>query len=209
MRPDDREFWNEFYRRSFIANPSPFAEFCQEHYLSQPRRIVEFGSGSGRDLHFFYENGHDITGFDTCAEAVAHVGCEWPDIDYRVGDFSQLGPLTGIEAVYSRWTMHAVDETSEQRAMSWASRTLADGGLMMIEARTINDHLYGVGKKVGKNAFYTDHYRRFIDPDGMAHSLRKLGFRALYQVESDGFSVYNGDNPVLLRIVAEKSHAVW
>ena len=35
---------------------------------------------------------------------------------------------------------------------------------IFIETRTIYDELYGVGRKMKKNEFFSDHYRRFIDP---------------------------------------------
>lgn len=201
----DTQHWNRYYKRHFIEEASPFAQFCQEDFLMEPKRMVEFGSGSGRDLRYLHHAGHRITGYDTSEEAVHHIQSAYPDLDIVLADFSSLDAIPGLEAVYSRWTMHSIDEEAAACALRWCGTHLLDAGMLLIEVRTINDHLYGEGEPAGRHAFVTDHYRRFIVPEEMRERLEQLNFKVLYFEEGQGFSVYKGEDPVLLRVVAEKT----
>jgi len=46
--------------------------------------------------------------------------------------------------------------------MKWAYNSLAELGKFCIEVRSIHDEFCGEGEEVEKDAFVTDHYRRFI-----------------------------------------------
>lgn len=201
---DDTKYWNNYYQQDFIREASPFARFCQDNFIEQPLRIVEFGSGSGRDLRFLHHSGNQITGYDTSQEAVANIRLAYPDLDIVLGDFTRLDLCEELGAVYSRWTIHSVDEESAERALSWCAGNIIERGILMIEVRTINDHLYGEGKLVGRNAYITDHYRRFVVPDELQRQLEELGFEICYFEEAQGFSVYKDDDPVLLRVMAKR-----
>ena len=201
---DDTEYWNNYYQQDFIKEASPFAKFCQDNHLKHPLRMIEFGSGSGRDLRFLHHSGNQITGYDTSTKAVANIKSAYPDLDIVLGDFTQLASCNNLDGVYSRWTLHSIDEAAADRALSWCAENIANEGLLMIEVRTINDHLYDEGIPAGRNAFITDHYRRFIVPDELKAQLESLGFRIVFFEEGQGFSVYKDNDPVLLRIIARK-----
>ena len=201
---DDTKYWNSYYKKAFIEEASPFAIFCHQNIFDRPLRIVEFGSGSGRDLRYLHHAGHHITGFDTSEEAVSHIRTSFPDLHIERADFTVLEPMGEIEAVYSRWTLHSVDDESAGRALTWCAENLSPSGLLLIEVRTVNDHLFGSGEPAGRNAFMTDHYRRFIVPEELEQELEGLGFDIVHFEEGQGFSVYKGDDPVLLRVVARR-----
>ena len=201
---DDSTYWDAYYQEDFIKEASPFAIFCQENFLEKPLSIIEFGSGSGRDLRFLHHSGNRITGYDTSTKAVANIKSAYPDLDIVLGDFTQLASCGDLDAVYSRWTLHSIDKESADRALSWCAANIDNGGMLMIEVRTINDHLYGEGTPAGPNAFITDHYRRFVVPDELKEQLQGLGFEIVFFEEGQGFSVYKDDDPVLLRIMARK-----
>ncbi|MFP6872836.1 MAG: class I SAM-dependent methyltransferase [Verrucomicrobiales bacterium] len=201
---NDTQYWDNYYRQDFINEASPFAGFCQENFLKQPLKIVEFGSGSGRDLRFLHHSGNQVTGYDTSTEAVAYIKSAYPDLNIVLGDFTRLDLHERLDAVYSRWTLHSIDEESADRALSWCAENIVEGGILMIEVRTINDHLYGEGKPAGRNAYITDHYRRFVVPDGLKGQLEELGFEICFFEEGQGFSVYKDDDPVLLRVMAKR-----
>ena len=60
-----------------------------------------------------------------------------------------------------------------------------------------------MGKKIGKNEFVTDHYRRFIDKKDLIKKLQK-NFKIIYSKESKGFSKFKKEDPCLRRIIAIK-----
>lgn len=204
MAINDKKYWDQFYQDNLIEKPSPFAQFCQENYLTKKYRLLELGSGSGRDLCFFHTVGHQVTGYDTSTEAVNMVTAANPGLDYQNGDFTALTHIESIEAIYSRWTIHSIDDEAAERVLDWVSCELEEGGLFLVEARTVNDGLFGEGTPVGRNAFVTDHYRRFLVVDEFRKEIVDRGFEIIFEKESNGFSVYKGDDPVLLRLVARK-----
>ena len=62
---DDREYWDDFYEgQHAVGYPSPFAEFCESHFLDDTSLILELGSGNGRDAFYFYDRGHQVVAFD-------------------------------------------------------------------------------------------------------------------------------------------------
>ena len=74
-----------------------------------------------------------------------------------------------------------------------------------LDVRTINDHIYGKGELVEKNAYiYNGHYRRFIDPEELMQKVAKIGFNIISSQEQAGFSKTETDDPVLLRLILKK-----
>lgn len=73
---------------------------------------------------------------------------------------------------------------------------------IFIETRTIYDELYGVGKKMKKNEFFSDHYRRFIDPKEIKIKLSKH-FKIIYIKCKKNFAKHKNENPKVLRIVCK------
>jgi len=74
---------------------------------------------------------------------------------------------------------------------------------LFIETRTTDDELFGVGKKIGKNEYFSDHYRRFIIPGNLKKLLKKK-FKIIVFKQSKNFARYRNYKPNILRIVAKK-----
>lgn len=114
--------------------------------------------------------------------------------------FSELtAPTGGKIVVYSRFSLHSVDEPTQTYILDEFVR-LNQARILAVEARTILDPLYGVGIKVSRNAFETDHYRRFIDPrDFLDFSMNQADIQ--YFALSDGVAVTETENPVVMRTI--------
>ena len=78
-----------------------------------------------------------------------------------------------------------------------------EDSLFCIEVRSTKDELFGKGKKLEKNAFYTDHYRRFIDINEFKEKIKNK-FKIIYIEESNNFSKVGDNNPVLIRAILGK-----
>ena len=109
-----------------------------------------------------------------------------------------------LDAVYSRFSLHAVDEEGAGRAIRWAYKNLSHGGLFLLEVRSVKDDLYGQGEEVGKDAFVCGHYRRFIRNEELVAELKSNGFEIEENIESKGLAIHGNTNPVIIRIVARK-----
>lgn len=208
---DQVEYWDTYYaRHQAVGFPSPFAVFCAESILDDRSRILELGSGNGRDSFYFSSKSHDVIAIDRSASGVALSRQHADEVRYPgttkfiEADFTRLDAdeFGEIDAVYSRFTLHSVDATSERRVVDFAWNALSPGGRFLVEARTINDPLYGQGTKIGRHEYFTDHYRRHIDAEEFVAAVQNRGFRLEFFHESNGLAVFKDEDPVVLRLVA-------
>lgn len=201
----DKNFWEAFYEnKRGTLNPSPFAIFLLENYTIKGS-MVELGCGNGRDSLFFAQQNIDILGIDQCKNIVSKLnGLAVTNATFKADDFTNLNNLGSFDTVYSRFTLHSVHKEQASNTMKWAFNSLNNGGMFCIEVRSIHDEFCGEGEKVEKDAFVTDHYRRFIRLDEIVKELQEIGFDIDYQIEATGLAKYKDEDPSVIRVIASK-----
>lgn len=206
----DEMYWKNYYQEIIksgeLSEPSTFAKFCIDFInLKNIKTMLDMGCGNGRDTKFFNSLGFDVYGVDLAVhEDMQILGSQGPKYysgDFVNFDYASLGP---IDFFYSRFTLHAISLEEELIVIQRVYDLLPIGGVFAIEARTVNDPLFGQGVNCGLNIFMTDHKRRFIVADHLVEKLKNTGFEILYFTESNNLSIYKGDNPVLVRIIVKK-----
>jgi SAM-dependent methyltransferase len=208
LHPD---FWENHYKKFGVTEPSSFAKFCADRWINPIDIVVEIGCGNGRDGEFLATRCAKYYAIDSSASAIRSFSDRVSLSDYKsifnffCGDvldfkFSELtAPTGGKIVVYSRFSLHSVDEATENYILHEFAQ-LSQERILAVEARTILDPLYGVGIKVSRNAFETDHYRRFIDPrDFLDFSMDQAEIQ--YFALSDGVAVTETENPVVMRAI--------
>ena len=123
------------------------------------------------------------------------------------GDFviNSIYDTNKFDVVYSRFSMHAIDEEQETILLSNVFKCLKNEGILAIEVRSIHDELYGKGCCVGRNSYvFENHYRRFIDINELISKLIESGFDIQYAEENVDFAPFKNSNPKIIRIVARK-----
>jgi hypothetical protein len=78
------------------------------------------------------------------------------------------------------------------------------GARLYIECRSINDPLARKGEILSKTERIDGHYRRFIVLDELKERLSQASFKVVNAIESDGLSAHGNDNPVVIRLTAER-----
>lgn len=213
---DDSKYWNRFYAAAHhdIETPSTFAQLVAGR-VSTGAVLFELGCGNGRDALFFATQEMQVIACDTAAVAIETLSAR-PDLErfthrprFFVGDMAELGDLHRgeLDAVYSRFTLHAVSRADASAALAWASRSLRPGGRLFIEVRSVLSSLYGKGEPVtdDRDSFiHGGHRRRFVRKDELLAELGGLGFVARDVVESAGLAIYKDDDPVVIRVDAER-----
>jgi len=180
--------------------------------MPENARIVELGSGNGRDAFYFIENQHEVTAIDqsTAVLEIEHEKLSLTPIQERLtivqDDFVAMdySRFSTANVFYSRFTLHAIGLEEEQKVVTKVYDAMPQDGYFFIEARTINDPLCGQGEHMGGHVYKTDHCRRFIDSQFFLSHVMQLGFKLVYFIESIGLSVYNEEDPVLMRLVLKK-----
>jgi len=195
-----------------ISMHSGFAKFCLNNFFIKDNlNLIELGSGNGRDAIFFAHHQLNVVAIDQSYTVIdieknnlnneVKKYLHPKSLDFVNEDYSKYGD---IDIFYSRFTMHAISKKDEELLLPKLFNSLKGGGLLCIEARTVKDKLYGIGKDCGSNTFLTDHKRRFIESSIFLNEVLSLGFELLYFIEQDDLSVYKDDNPVLMRIILKK-----
>lgn len=209
----DKNYWNNFYKNNLITDQrSDFANFCAEQYNDTHGILIDVGCGNGRDTFFFSSKGISCIGIDQSKKITEDnqkkiENYQTKNISFLNSNFTNLKFDTIVDqaySIYSRFTLHAINyEEEEKFILNCKSQSFLN--YLFIEARSINDDLYGKGKNVGKHEFITTHYRRFIDPQDIKRKLTE-NFEIIFFDESKGYSKKNDeDDPCLIRIIAKKN----
>ena len=212
----DINYWNQFYTNNpDIHQPSDFAKFVFSFLKSKKitNNLFDLGCGNARDTVFFALNNIYSHGIDQSDSAIKldqnknnlDDFLTFSNHDFTLFNFDSFDFSCPIKkyCLYSRFTLHAINYKEEDTLLN----TIANQKnleWLFIEARTIRDKIYGEGECVGPHEFVTSHYRRFIDPDIFIQKINNIGFDLIEFSESDGYSNFNNDNPVLMRIIAKK-----
>tara|TARA_B100000787_G_C16038492_1_gene225917 strand:- start:3 stop:635 length:633 start_codon:yes stop_codon:yes gene_type:complete len=209
----DKDYWNKIYKgKSVINKPSDFAIFCQNNFFSKDQTLVDIGAGNCRDTLYFLSNKLNVHSIDQSLPKIKNLiinksielsihNCNFYKDDFVNFEYEKIKK---IDIYYSRWTLHAINLKDEVKLFENITKNFKKDNLFCIEARTTNDHLYGKGKLVEKNAFFSDHFRRFIDLNEFNKKVLKYGFKVLYLEESNNFSKTIADDPILFRAILSK-----
>lgn len=202
----EKEYWENYYKTH--RNGQPPTPFAQEvlKYLIKGKEIIELGSGNGRDSVYFEKQGLRVTGVDQCEEEIAYLNNKYAsnNLIFKADDFTRMKNGKEYDYVYSRFTLHAVDENAENRVLKWTHDSLKQGGYLFLELRSVNDELYHRGQKKKGNVSITDHYRRFAEQGKLEEKLKENNFEIIQSIESKGLAPYGNEDPIVIRIIAKK-----
>lgn len=207
----DKNYWEDFYKKHGAEKaPSPFAKYILEKgYVKKGSDLIELGCGNGRDSEFLSTQGLNVQAIDQCESEidVLQKNRLIEKTAYITGDFTELPDGDPVDAIYSRFTLHSIDQAGEDRVFAWAYHNLRKDGYLLIEARGKENELFGLGKKVyGEDDAYVyeEHYRRFPSLDVLKKKLERLGFTIVEAEEKSGFAPYKNTDYTFMRIAARK-----
>ena len=199
---------NEYYKKTDISEPSLFAQEIGD-MLIPAKNILELGCGNGRDSLYFLRLGLNVTAIDSSDGVIAQLKEKYEEnnIYFICDDFVSSSAIFSGEYdyVYSRFTLHAINEIQETEVLHNVYKVLKTNGLFFIEVRSVNDELYGKGEKVGENSYiFNGHFRRFIKMEDLVNKMKAIGFEIVNAVEARGFAPYQESNPPIIRIIAKR-----
>lgn len=207
-----QQVWDQYYKKDDAPTfHSSFAGYVLKYVKGVQGPLMELGCGNGRDAFYFLSEGIDVWACDLSEQAIEKVNAIQknfsPQCHFFRADFGSL-PVDKFNdffgSVYSRFTLHAVDKPTATQALKWSYQSLKKGGQLFIEARSVNSSMYGVGTPVGKDEFINGHYRRFIRQNELVEELNSYGFKIVSAEEVSNASQFQNDNPVLIRLIAQK-----
>src|SRR3990167_3799175 len=174
----DKRYWEQFYEKHPKDLESSFARFCLPFLKG---RVIELGSGNGRDLFYFLQNDVEIRGIDSAFE-------NHYIVKDNIENYIKLN--RSPEYVYTRFFWHSISNRLQTKILKWVK------GYLFIEARTIED------KSTPK--VFNDHYRNYINVSKLVKKLKKFNFEIEYLQEGKGLSEFLSEDPHIIRIIAYK-----
>lgn len=175
----NEKYWKQFYNKKVAPEePSSFAQFCLD-FIPNKYKVVDVGCGNGRDTKFFLSKGFDSIGIDREAP---------PEDNFYLGDFLDYIPVKEKAVYYSRFFLHSISDRDILQFIDKAN------GYFMAECRAEGD----------KPLLYPDHKRNLINSDWLLLNLLTKGFKILYFQKSFGLAPYNGEDPLIIRVIAKK-----
>ncbi len=202
-----KNYWDSYYKNiKGISKPTPFSQKCFKFLKNYKGYIFDIGCGNGRDTIFFNRLNLNCFGIDQSSKAIEINQKKFKK--YKEKFFKRnfvKYPFNRIKknfSIYSRFTIHSINRNQEKEFFKRIHK-LKKIDFLFIEVRTIYDDLFGQGKKISKNEFFTDHYRRFINPIELSREVKK-SFTILEYKVSKGLAVFKKENPKVMRIIAKK-----
>jgi Methyltransferase domain len=210
----EENYWSNFYSHHNSIIRSSFCEYLLESDYAKSV-IIDIGSGDGRDSFAFAQSNRRVFGFDFSVVGVRHCqkrASELGLVDRArfclcdISDTAAFGPALqralGSPHIkrepatfYCRFLLHAVAEETEDAMLDTLMRVARPDDVFAAEFRVEQDEPL---PKV-----HAKHFRRYLDPQRFSHKLqRKHNFKVMLFQIGNGFSQYQGEDPILCRIVA-------
>jgi len=202
-----KNFWKKFYKvKKPPVNNSKFAKFCLKYLKNYKGNVFDIGCGNGRDTIFFRKNNINCYGLDQIQIIInknKKKNRKHKNFFIRKNFSSTNFDRISNErySIYSRFSLHSINFKQEKKFINnlIKSKKL---DFIFIETRTIHDELYGEGKKISKYEYFTDHYRRFIEPKRLKKMLKKY-FKIKFFKIGRNLAKFKKENPKVLRIICK------
>lgn len=207
-----RSHWDEFYGgvadSAVVQDPSPFAMWVHAQE-GAGGRLIDVGTGTGRDGLWFAAHGYEVLGFDYSPASIAlatrradeqQANARFEELDlydrYAVGLAARRSRGPGPTTAYARFMVHAIEDAGRANLFDFA-REVTAGKVFYLEFRT--------GKDAGKEHVFGEHFRLYLDGQQVVDELEALGARLLHHEEGHGLAVYRDEDPHVARLAVRWS----
>jgi len=165
MKTEKRKVWEEFYSGlgqlpEWLRKPVPFVveAIClfKDHAV---RSVLDMGCGVGRHCVYLAKKGFHVVGIDTSRNAV-RMAEAWSGIERTANVAFLLASMTNLpfrggcfQAVISVSVIHHAVTKEIDMAVEEICRVLTDGGILLANLLSVEDHRYGSGQEVEEGTF--------------------------------------------------------
>lgn len=183
----NKKYWKSFYKNKHIASPTPFAKFVLKYLKKEHpnyNSIIDLGCGNGRDTYYFGKMGYNIIGIDS-----ANKPKDKKNIIFKQMDLKEFFlNINNYDVVYSRFFIHSITNKEIDLLLDWAKN------LFVAEFRAKEDI----------PILFKKHNRNKIDGNKFLKTLINKNYEILYYTKSKNLAKYKNENPIIIRVIAEK-----
>jgi ubiquinone/menaquinone biosynthesis C-methylase UbiE len=182
--------------------------FAQEVNAIIPSKsaLLEIGCGNGHDAAFFAKEGHNVIATDFSEVAIEKNKKdyrEYPHLQFFVHDTSKkfLFQSNTFDAIYARLSLHYFTDKITKEVFRDIYRILKPNGFLCFLCKSVNDPLFGKGKKIEKNMYEKDHIRHFFSE---VYAKECLDNKYTIKVIVSGDDIFYGKKSAYVKIIAQK-----
>ncbi len=145
--------------------------------LPQGAKVLDIGSGGGRDSRFFAEHGFEVIGIDYSEKMIAGAQAIVSGVDYQVMDFENLTfQSNAFDAVWANASLHHIPKANLLNVLTKIYAILKTEGIFFIKVKCGNDDSIRENEKFGKKL---RRYFAFYSPDELEGLIKAAGFTIL------------------------------
>jgi SAM-dependent methyltransferase len=179
MKIDQKELWQNKWKN--ITQHLPATYFARRSFSlmksQRPRTLLDLGCGDGKDSLYFARKGIRVTAIDFSARAIEKLThrATGMKVHPKVMDIRNLKLIRKFDVIYANLSLHYFDDKTTTRIFNDIHKLLPKRGLFFVRCKSINDPLYGRGKKLGKDFFIlNNHKRHFFSQEYLKKKLAKF-----------------------------------
>lgn len=207
----NRRYWYQLYGGSTDALPTTPSEFARWFVTREgtSQRVVDIGSGNGRDAVWLAQQGNHVRGYDFVPRAAVlgkrlarQRGVDAEFHQFNLYDLRHVLTLGGLLAhepepvhIYARFLLHSVTDLGVRNLWLLARTGLRRGGKLYLEFLAKDPDGPLAAPPFG------EHFRRPLDPAAVAAQIEGRGGRVEQQEVGRGKAVFENDDPLVCRMV--------
>ncbi len=179
---NQQQFWQNKWDKKKERNPNPFAKKVYATIKNKRyKTMLDIGCGDGRDSLYFARKGYAVTAVDFSLSGITFLKSEIKkknihNIKTMQQDITKIKlPKNSVDVVYAHLSVHYFTNAETTKFLTTIQALLNKGGIFFVKVKSIDDTLFGKGKKIEENMFiHESHVRHFFDTDYMRKMLRQF-----------------------------------
>lgn len=183
MLVDIKEVWNRKWSNVIITlGPTKFALDAYSVIKKKNfTKLLDLGSGDGRDTLFFLSKNFEVTALDFSSMAIERLkrNCEdegHSNVQFVCEDISAMNfPPNSFDVIYSHLSLFYFTDAVTARIFKELHSVLKPGGHLFVRLKSSKDYLFGKGEKIEDDVYYHEgKVRHFMSKEYVAKLLQEF-----------------------------------
>ncbi len=204
---DQKKLWEKKWKdRREQFSPNNFAIRAHKFIGKSHRKLLDLGCGNGHDSLYFAQNGLQVTAVDWSKDCLDQLIELSKKKDVKIEVIRQSIPQLKIkdnsmDIIYAHLSLHYFDNETTESIFNKIYEALRKNGLFFLKCKSIDDELYGKGRKLENNMYvFKNHVRHFFDKNYMAIQLKKFQIIKMRRTSS----AYHNHKSSFIEAIAKK-----